>query len=100
MLDFAYHIHAHIGNHAVGARVDGCNVGPRTVLRNAQVVEILTADWKKSREHYEILQSRMPALQTKSARRKLKNFLRQYQADLEKGEKHFLFLPLNVLQKI
>jgi RelA/SpoT family (p)ppGpp synthetase len=42
-IDFAYQIHTDIGNHAVGARVNGINVPLRTELHSGDVVEVMTA---------------------------------------------------------
>lgn len=42
VLDFAYIIHSAIGNHCVGARVNGRNVSIRQVLNSGETVEILT----------------------------------------------------------
>ena len=51
-VDFAYAVHSHIGDHIVGARVDGHMVPLKHQLRNGAIIEILTrgdahpsADW-------------------------------------------------------
>jgi GTP diphosphokinase / guanosine-3',5'-bis(diphosphate) 3'-diphosphatase len=41
-LDFAYHVHTEVGNHATGARVNGRLVALRTPLKNGDTIEILT----------------------------------------------------------
>lgn len=41
-IDFAYHIHTEVGNHAVGAKADGTIIPLRTALKNTQVIEIIT----------------------------------------------------------
>lgn len=41
-LDFAYRIHTDVGNHCVGARVNGKLVPLRTQLKNGDILEILT----------------------------------------------------------
>jgi GTP pyrophosphokinase len=53
-VDFAYHVHTDIGNHCVGARVNGKIVPLSTILKNGDVVEILvdknknpSRDWLK-----------------------------------------------------
>lgn len=54
-IDFAYAIHGEIGNHTIGAKADGKMVPLDYVIKNGQVVEILTnkdrknpnADWLK-----------------------------------------------------
>ena len=40
-MDFAYHVHTDVGNHMVGAKVNGKLVDPDHILGNAEVVEIL-----------------------------------------------------------
>ncbi|MDO5626274.1 MAG: bifunctional (p)ppGpp synthetase/guanosine-3',5'-bis(diphosphate) 3'-pyrophosphohydrolase, partial [Pseudomonadota bacterium] len=43
LVDFAYAIHSNVGDHAVGAKVNGEQVPLRTELANGDVIEILTA---------------------------------------------------------
>src|SRR3954452_13494985 len=50
-LDFAYRIHTDVGHHCVGARINGKLVPLRTVLKNGDIVEIITgASQTPSRE--------------------------------------------------
>ncbi|HEU4889828.1 MAG TPA: bifunctional (p)ppGpp synthetase/guanosine-3',5'-bis(diphosphate) 3'-pyrophosphohydrolase [Thermoanaerobaculia bacterium] len=50
-LDFAYRIHTDVGNHCIGARVNGKLVPLKTQLRNGDILEILTgANQTPSRE--------------------------------------------------
>jgi guanosine-3',5'-bis(diphosphate) 3'-pyrophosphohydrolase len=42
-IDFAYRVHTEVGNHCVGARVNGRLVPLRTVLANGDIIEILTS---------------------------------------------------------
>lgn len=41
-LDFAYHVHTEVGNHAVGARVNGRLVALRTLVKSGDTVEVMT----------------------------------------------------------
>ncbi|MCQ2206127.1 MAG: TGS domain-containing protein [Bacteroidaceae bacterium] len=43
VLDYAYHVHSHVGNHCVGAVVSGRNVPIRQTLASGQTVEIITS---------------------------------------------------------
>lgn len=44
VLDFAYTIHSDLGNYALGAMVNGENVGIEHVLQNGDRVEVITSD--------------------------------------------------------
>ncbi len=53
-LDFAYHVHTEVGNHAQGAKVNGRLVPLRTRLRSGDTVEIVThADARPNRQWLE-----------------------------------------------
>jgi guanosine-3',5'-bis(diphosphate) 3'-pyrophosphohydrolase len=43
-LDFAYAVHSDIGDRSIGAKINGTERPMRTVLRNGDVVEIITSD--------------------------------------------------------
>ncbi len=45
VIDFAYDVHTDVGNHCVGAKVNHQLVPLRTVLRNGDHVEVITAEW-------------------------------------------------------
>jgi len=46
-VDFAYNIHTDVGNHCMGAKVGGKMVALNTILKNWDIVEIITAKNKK-----------------------------------------------------
>lgn len=46
-VDFAYHVHSWIGDHCVGARVNGAMASCDTTLKNGDVVEIITEKNRK-----------------------------------------------------
>ena len=68
VLDFAYHIHTDLGHKTTGARVDGVQVGIRTVLKNGQTVEILKSKNQKPSEEW------ISYVVTSSARSKIRNW--------------------------
>lgn len=49
VLDFAYHIHTRVGDHCIGARINGKNVSIRQKLQNGQRVEIITSNAQEPR---------------------------------------------------
>ncbi len=52
-IDFAYAVHTYIGDHCVGAKVNGQNVPLNTELRNGDSVEILTSEGQKPQPFWE-----------------------------------------------
>lgn len=44
VLDFAYHVHTDVGNHMIGAKVNGRYVMASHQLANAEIIDILTYD--------------------------------------------------------
>jgi GTP pyrophosphokinase len=69
-IDFAFAIHTEVGNHCVGARVNGKLVPLRQPLRQGDIVEILTAPTQKpSRDWLKVVHSTR-------ARSKIKQWLR------------------------
>jgi len=73
-VDFAYAIHTEVGHRCVGARVNGRLVPLRTILKNGDIVEILTAPNQVPRRGW------LEFVVTARARSKIRAFL-------NKGEK-------------
>ncbi len=47
IVDFAYAVHTDVGDHTVGAKVNGEQVPLRTELKNGDVIEVITAEFSK-----------------------------------------------------
>jgi GTP diphosphokinase / guanosine-3',5'-bis(diphosphate) 3'-diphosphatase len=47
VVDFAYAVHTNVGDHAMGAKVNGEQVPLRTELKNGDVIEVITAPFSK-----------------------------------------------------
>lgn len=65
-IDFAYAIHTEVGHHCVGAKVNGRIVPLRYVLKNGEVVEILTQPGQQPSKDW------LAVVQTSRARNKIK----------------------------
>ena len=74
-MDFAYAVHTGVGQRCVAAKVDRRLVPLRTVLRNGQTVEIVTA---KARTE--------PGWASFVATAKARSAIRQYLKNLKRGE--------------
>jgi GTP pyrophosphokinase len=70
-LDFAFLIHTQVGQHTVGARVNGELVPLRHTLRNGDTVEIVTSPQAKPHEDW------LKIVRTTGARSKIRHWLRQ-----------------------
>jgi GTP pyrophosphokinase len=70
-LDFAFLIHTQVGHHTVGARVNGELVPLRHVLRNGDMVEIVTSPHAQPHEDW------LKILRTAGGRSKVRHWLRQ-----------------------
>jgi (p)ppGpp synthase/HD superfamily hydrolase len=79
-VDYAYHIHTDVGNRMVAAKVNGVVVPPAHVLRNAEVVDIVTYAGAPSPKLYALHASWVAQVGTRSTRHKLLKFLRDNDA--------------------
>jgi GTP pyrophosphokinase len=70
-LDFAFAVHTAVGQHTVGARVNGELVPLRYVLQNGDTVEIITSPQAQPHEDW------LHILKTTGARSKVRHWLRQ-----------------------
>lgn len=80
-IDFAYAIHTEVGEHAVGAKIDGKMSSLDSVIRNGQVVEILVAkDRKKPNADW------LRFVKTSTAKSKIRRTIRE-EEEKEKEKK-------------
>lgn len=77
VLDYAYHVHSHIGNHCVGAVVNGKNVPIRQTLESGQTVEIITSNSQQPKQDW------LTIVAGNHAKAKIKQALR----DIEQAQK-------------
>ncbi len=70
-VDFAYHIHTEVGNHCVGAKVNGRIVPLNYRLRNGDQVEIITSPNKKPNPDW------LKFVVTSKAKNRIKHFIKQ-----------------------
>ena len=83
LLDFAYDIHSDLGNHCVGGRINRRNVQIREVLKNGDLVEVMTVKTQKPKPDW------LHIAVTNKARSRIRNFLREEavkQADIGREE--------------
>jgi GTP pyrophosphokinase len=69
-IDFAYAVHTEVGNHCAGARVNGKLVPLRHVLRQGDIVEVLTSPTQKPSRDW------LKTVKSTRARSKVKQWLR------------------------
>ncbi|MGE5753718.1 MAG: RelA/SpoT family protein [Deltaproteobacteria bacterium] len=74
-IDFAYAIHTEVGNHCVGAKVNGKMVPLKTVLVNGDVVEIITQPSHRPSKDW------LKVAKTSRALNKIRAFVRQEQQE-------------------
>lgn len=84
-LDFAYAVHSEVGNHCIGARVDGKMVPLNTILSSGQEVEVVTSP------HQNPSQDWLKIVKTPRSRSKIKHWLRQkgYEESITLGKEIF-----------
>jgi len=84
-LDFAYAVHSEIGNHCIGAKMDGKMVPLNTVLSSGQEVEVITSS------HQSPSQDWLKIVKSPRARSKIRHWLRQkkYEESVNLGKQIF-----------
>jgi len=74
-IDFAYAVHTHVGNRCVAAKIDRRLVPLRTILKNGQTVEIITAKTAHPDPRW------VSFVATAKARYSIRQYLKNLQAD-------------------
>ncbi|MBI5341946.1 MAG: bifunctional (p)ppGpp synthetase/guanosine-3',5'-bis(diphosphate) 3'-pyrophosphohydrolase [Deltaproteobacteria bacterium] len=74
-IDFAYAVHTEVGNHCVGAKVNGKMVPLKTALKNGDVVEIVTHPAHRPSKDW------LKVAKTSRALNKIRAFVRQEQQE-------------------
>jgi GTP pyrophosphokinase len=83
MVDFAYAIHSNVGDHAIGAKVNGNQVPLRTELKNGDIIEIIASPNSNPNPGW------LGFVKTGRARSKIRHFLKTMAQteSIELGEK-------------
>ncbi len=74
-IDFAYAIHSEVGDHCAGAKVNGRMVPLRHVLKNGDLVEIITSPKQKPNRGW------LAMVKSSRARSRVRGWLRQAEAE-------------------
>lgn len=99
-LDFAYRIHTEVGNHCVGARVNGRRVGLDYNFKNGDVAEIITSPQAEPTHNW------LRIIQSSGAKSKVRRYLRSkarednVDAGRESLERAVNRLPAHLRQQI
>lgn len=82
VVDFAYHVHTDVGNQMIAAKVNNQVVHPGHVLRDAEVVEVITYAGPVTPNAVLRHKQWLPFARTRSARYKLNRFLSKHAGQL------------------
>ncbi len=74
VLDFAFHIHTNVGAGCIGGKVNGRNVSIKHVLKNGDIVQILTSKNQKPKADW------LGIVHTTRARNKIRAYMREEEA--------------------
>lgn len=88
LVDFAYAVHSAVGDHCVGAKVNGRMVPLRSTLRNGDQVEIITSKTQSPSPEWERF------VVTGKARARIRKFIRSQQRD------QYIALGKAILEKL
>lgn len=93
-IDFAYAIHSDIGQHCVGAKVNGKQVPLDYRLQNADQVEVITSDKQTPKRQWLVF------VKTLKARAKIRSFLQLDQTQTKPTEQKLVekMLPIKSIQ--
>ena len=80
VLDFAYRIHSDLGNHCVGAKVDGKMVPLKHRLKNGETVEIMKSSTQRPRQEW------LKIVQTSKAKSRIKAWLYKEQRSHQQAD--------------